>query len=316
MATYLGFGSFLGVGEESAWGTAVSRDHFYRLMSSSIRRVVAKTQRETLYEGSGLVSAKHFIDRDIVEGDVVILATYEGMGLLLKHTLWASGTSGPSGGYYTHTYTLGASAPTGGLTMEVCQGTGSAIVYEGCRIKSARFRVTAEGRMEITLSIVGETSGAPTSASSPTFTTTETELEGWMVGALGWNSDSYVARDAEVMIDNKLDARVKLGSKLTKDPKPTGLREITCSATIDYESDDPQNDYTGDTSATLSFSATSGTFSFGFALHGAHLTKDEIGVNTHGVLPEALTWRASHVDSSNKGIAVTVINTQSSATAA
>lgn len=316
MATYLGFGSYLGAGEESAWGTAVSRDHFWRLVSSDLRRVLTKTPRETLDEGSGGMSGKHFVSRDLVQGSVTILATFEGIGLLLKHLMWGAATTGPSGGYYTHTYTLGASAPTGGLTLEIVQGTGSAIVYEGCRIQSARFRLQADGRMEITMQIIGETSGAPTTATSATYTTNENELEAHQFGTIGWNSDTYVPHDVEFSIDNRLDVRVKVGSKLTKDPKPTGLRTVSLSATLDYETDDVQNDYTGDTTSTLTLTATSGSSSVTFTMHGAYITADEIAVNTHGVLPEAVTWMAQRVDASNRGFSIAVVNTQSSATAA
>lgn len=317
MATYLNFSSAVGLGEESTWGTAVSRTHWYRLLSSSIRRVVAKKQRETLSEGGALVSVKHFIARDTVEGTIKLYATFHAMGLILKHAMWGTpATTGPSGGYYTHTYTLGGSAPTGGLTVEVLQGDGSSIVYEGVRIRGMKLTVAAEGVMEVELDVIGETSAAPGSAGVPSFTTTETEIEAHMVGAIGWNSDSYIGHNFELSLDNKLDFRVKLGSKLTKDPKPTALREVMCSAGIDYEGDDPQNDYTGDVAANLTISGTSGTFSFGITVHNAYLDKDEIGIESHGVVPEALAWRGQHVDANSKGLEIVVVNTQSSATAA
>lgn len=313
---YLGVNSCVMIGEESTWGTAVSRTHSYRLMSSSLRRVVDKAARETLYEGSGLVSRKRFIRADKVEGSITFLATFHAMGVWLKHALWGTpGTTGPSGGYYTHTYTLGASAPTGGLTIEIVQGGGSAIVYEGCRISKLTAKLAAAGVMEVTVDIIGETSGAPTSAGTPTFTTTETELEHYMAGTIGWNSDTYTAKSIELAIDNKLEPRQLLGSKLTKDPKPTALRTISFSADMEYESDDPQTDYTGDTESDLVFAVTSGTFSLTITVHNAYLTKDEIGIDQHGPLGEAVAWMGQS-DATDKGISIVVVNTQSSAVAA
>jgi len=310
---YIGHGSFVGFGGESAWGTAVTRTKFFRLRSSSLRRSVKKVKRETLYEGVGLVSRRSFVAADDVEGTISFEGTYEDMGLILHHAMWSSSTTGPSGSDYTHTYILGASAPTGGLTIEVAQGTGSAIVYEGCRIAKIKLAVEAGGRCVVDIEIIGQTSGAPTTASTPTFGTNEVELEHHQFSQITWNATAYDLRTFSLELDNKLERRQVLGTKLTADPKPSGLRDVSAMISSDYESDNWQNGLTAHTQASAVISATASARSITFTMHNAWIESDEIGVNTHGVLPESIKL-VGQSGSSDRGLAIVVVNTQSSAT--
>lgn len=310
---YSGFGSFVGFGAESTWGTAVSRTKFFRLLSSSLRRNVSKVKRETLYEGTGLVSRRSFVAQDDVGGSVSFEGTYEDMGLILHHAMWSSSTTGPSGSDYTHTYILGATAPAGGLTIEIAQGTGSAIVYEGCRIAKIKMSVEAGGRCVVEIEIIGQTSGAPTSAGTPTFGTSEVEMEHHQFSQITWNSTAYDLRTFSLELDNKLDRRQVLGTKLTADPKPSALRDVSMMVSSDYESDNWQSGLTAHTQASAVISATASARSITFTMHNAYIETDEIGVNTHGVLPESIKL-VGQSDATNRGLAVVVVNTQSTAT--
>lgn len=314
MAVNAGFNSFVGIGAESTWGTAVARTKFYRLKSSTLRRKVTKVKRDTLYEGTGLVSRRSFVAQDDVEGSITILATYEDIGLILHHAMWSSSTTGPSGSDYTHTYVLGSSAPAGGLTIEVAQGGGSAIVYEGCRVTKLKLSVEAGGLCMLEMEIIGQTSGAPTSASSPTFGTTEVEMEHHHFSQITWNSTAYDLRSWTLELDNRLERRQVLGTKLTADPKPSGLRDVSMTVSSDYDSDNWQNGLTAHTSASAVIAATASARSITATLHNAYIDSDEIGVDTHGVLPESIKL-IGQSDATNRGLALVVVNTQSSATA-
>ena len=166
----------------------------------------------------------------------------------------------------------------------------------------------------VELEIIGQTSDAPTTASSPTFGTTEVEMEHHQFSQITWNAVAYDLRTFSLELDNKLDRRQVLGTKLTADPKPSALRDVAMMVSSDYESDNWQNGLTAHTQASAVISATASALSIAITMHNAFIETDEIGVNTHGVLPESIKL-VGQSDATNRGLAVVVVNTQSSATA-
>lgn len=106
-----------------------------------------------------------------------------------------------------------------------------------------------------------------------------------------------------------------LGSKLTTDPKPSGLRTITLTISADYENDEWQTGMTADTQSDAVLAASFGTdHSIEWTVHNAYVSTDEIGINVHGYIPEAVTLMGES-DATDKGLAIVITNTQSTATA-
>lgn len=315
---YLGRGAAMGIGEESTWGTAVSRTAWFRLVSSTIKRTVAKTQRGVLAESSSSRNRRaHYIGADDVGGTVVILMGYEGLGLLLKHALHGTpSTTGPSGSIYTHTFKLGTAPPTGGLTIEIIRGTGSAEVFEGCRISKMSWEIEAGGLMKVTLDVIGQTSAGPTSAGTPTYTTNELDVIHHQCGTLSFNSATYTLKKFTVSLDNHLARRPLLGSKLTADPAPSDFTDVMFDAELEYEGDALLTALTADTEsdAVISFAGVSSR-SLSFTVHNAYLDDTDVPVNTVGVLPMSIKFRGQS-DGTDEGLQIAVANTQSSATAA
>jgi hypothetical protein len=273
-----------------------------------------------LYEGaSSGVQRSNYRKTDKVTGTIKFLMGYEGLGFLVKHSLWGTpSTTGPSGAIYTHTFALGLNAPTGGLTIEQVLGNGSAEVFEGCRINTAKFSIQAAGMIEVELGILGETSAGRTSAGSPTFTTNELDVLHNQAGSLSWNSVTFsnVVKSITWSIDNKLAERHLLGSLIPSEPKPSAIREVKIEAELEYNSDDLQSGFIGTTEsdATLTFTGTSSR-SIVFALHNAYVEENGTGPEQFGVLTESATLRGQD-DGTDLGFKITIANTQTTATAA
>lgn len=320
MATlYLGRNSYLGIGEESTWGTAVSRTHWFRLVSSSVKRVVEKRPRGVLAEVSGSANRRgHYIASDNVEGSVEILAGYEGIGLLLKHILHgAPTTSGPSGAIYTHAFKLGTQEYAG-LTLEIIKGTGYAEVFEGCVVTKATLKIEAAGLMRITLDVIGQTSGGEASAGTPTLTTNELDVVHHHAGSLTFNSVSYAPRSVTWTVDNKYARRQLLGSKLTARPARSDFLDIFADVELEYDSDTTAlfAALTADTQSDLSLSfAGAGSRVFQIIVHNAYLETLDMPLNGVGVLPMSLRLRGES-DGTDQGFQVNVQNEQATATAA
>lgn len=138
---YHGRGAVIGLGEESTWGTAVSRTNWRPLISTDLTRTIEKVPRPSLRVGAaGAMRRAHYVQADNAGGSFEIEATYENVGLLIKHIMGTVATTGS--GPYTHTYTFADDVPTG-LTIENVRGTGTSEVFEGCRINTATLAVSA-----------------------------------------------------------------------------------------------------------------------------------------------------------------------------
>lgn len=315
MALGLGYFSSVGFGEESTWGTAVSRTHWYRLVSSNLRRRTVKIQRPVLGEDSSGMALKHLLVQHMVEGRVVLLVGLEGLGLLLKHALW--GTPATTGtNPYTHTYKLGSSQPAGGLTVELIHGNASAEVFEGCRINRLVLRGASGGFVQIEMDIIGETSGGLTSAGSPTYTTNEVEISSHMAGSLSFNSASYTISDNfELVLDNRLRRRMLFGSLYTKDPKPTGRRGVSLSLGVEYETDALPTALTADTQGDVAVTFTNGSRSLAITVHNAYLDDVAHPVETADILSQRAMFLGES-DGTDDGLQLVIVNTQSDAVAA
>lgn len=314
---FSGAGLALGIGQETTHGTAVSRTHWFRLISETMRRTVKKNKLPRLARSGSRGSKKHFIEADEAGGSIEIELNYEGIGLLLQHILWGTPSTGTaSGGLYPHTFKLAGSMLSAGLTMEVVRGDGSAEVFEGCRITKAVFRCEAGGVWRVSLDVIAETSGGRVSAGTPSYTANDIEALHHHTSQFTWNSASYDWKSVELTVDQKLSRRMLLGSLNTKDPKPTGAPEFSARITREWEDDVLHAAYLADSESDLTFTLTGdGSRTIAFTLQKAYIDDLSSPVNTEGVVDESLTL-IGQADGANTGFQAVVTNTQSSAVAA
>lgn len=314
---YVGRGLSLGFGEESTWGTAVARTHWYRGITESMARKVSRKPRPTLAEATGSRNRKfHYTESDTAGGSVELLMTYEGCGLLLKHVLGGTPTTtGPVSGIYTHTYTLAGNLPTG-LTHEVIRGNGTAEVFEGCKVSKATLKIVAGGLMTLALDLVAETSGGRVAAGTATFTTNDLPVVHNQAGVFTWNAQTYTLKSFELTIDNKLATRMLLGSNLTAEPVPSDFLDVNCKVEVEWNNDNLVTALTADTQADASIAFTgTGSRTLTVNLHNLYLEEVSDPVSGVGVVAQSATFRAES-DGTDEGVSVVLTNTQSSATAA
>ena len=70
-------------------------------------------------------------------------------------------------------------------------------------------------------------------------------------GQLNFNAVNYSLRSLEFTVDNKIDRRNLLGSKLTAEPLITDIREVTLNATLDLEDNNLYNAQIAGTQGTV-----------------------------------------------------------------
>ena len=308
---YNGVDASIGFGEESTYGTAVSRTHWRPLISSALTRTIEKVPRPTLRVGTaGAMRRANYVQSDNAGGSFSIEASYESLGLLLKHLLGTAGTTGGSAPY-THSYTIANDVPTG-LTIENVRGTGTAEVFEGARLNSCTLAVSAGGIMICDFDVIAETSSARTSSGSPTFGATDAPVLHSHAGTMGWNSATYDLIDMSLVINNSLAVRQHLGSSVTAQPKRSDFQSVELSVTVEVE-DALYADFLSNVESNVTLSFVNSFREFNIEVHNAYLSTASDPVSDAGIVRQSLTF-IGQSDGTNEGVKLEVKNDNSSAT--
>jgi hypothetical protein len=316
-ASFLGIGSFVGLVEESTWGTAVSpRTKFFRLLpGANVTRDVQRSGRNPMSYPGSIPMQQAFVDeRDNAGGSFAVLAGYQSLGIFLKHLLGTAGT--PAGGPTTYAteYTLTAALPTG-LTMHFGSPQGSGETFEGCLINRGTLAVEAGGQTRFSVDeFIAETSGGRTSPDTTTFGSADQIIDHHHFGGLSWDGDSYATlKSFSLSVNNGLQRRPVVGSKYTARPTRSGL--IAVEAQVQVEIDDQfytdwlagvQDDagaivatYDANTSMTVE-------------LQNFYLSRVSAPIQGPGLLTSTLTFVAQG-DGTDHGLKVTLENASASA---
>jgi len=257
MAQGFGDNSWIGVGAESTFGTAVARSKFFEFLSESIKLDQGREARSSL---RGRSKNRRGQKKKSVGGSFEMQMQVNGMETLLKHALGAVSTSGA--GPYTHTFTLARSLPTG-LSVEVNRdssniGSTSSFLYEGCQISKVTFKHEPGAFLHATFEIVGEGDASLVSVSTPTFAT----FVGWdwvnFSCAINGVATTIKSLD-ELILDNNLATdRYVLGSNKRRGFGPAGARSVTGKITLEFDSLTALNHFRNQNNYGIGFTWTDG----------------------------------------------------------
>jgi hypothetical protein len=301
--------SSLGAGEESTYGTAVSATVWVPILSCSFQQSLERRIRDHLRVGAASYNARsRYKSRRKWAGGVELECTYDNMGIFLKHALGTVSTTGSNP--YTHVYKRAASFPTG-LTFTLNRGSGVKEVFEGGKINGGSISGEAGGYLKLALDCFGETATRSDTAASETFGTDAELIECHQGATLSWNSLTLNLMNFRASWRNGLVERPFVGSLYTQEPKRGERESITFEAEIEVN-DQALTDYLDGDGADLSLAFTSSSKSFTIAGHNAELesVSDPIPNNV-GVVRQRLRWVCLS-DGTDEGLAVTVVNAESS----
>lgn len=316
-------GLHFGFGAESTYGTAVSRTHWFRAVSGSIKARVQRAKVPVIggHSANARAAQRHFDVATEIGGTIEIIGTYEGLGLLLQHTLWAAPSTTGGSSPYTHTYLVGPNKPTGGLTCEEVRGNGTSEVFAGGRISRMVVRCEAGGLVRVTLDLIFQTTAGRDTAGTPSYgASAATEIKHYQGGAASWDGSTYPWRSFEVTIDNKLARRYLVGetndSRHTADPGMGDDQEIVARLVTDWSSDALRDAHIADTEADLVVAFTGpGSRTFTITVHNAFVGDNDSPVTGPDIIAETTEFRGQD-DGTDYGVKFVIVNTQSSATAA
>ena len=289
----LGHNAYLGVGEESSYGTIVARDKFFDLLNESM---VAEHRRIEAASLNQIGIRKNRIANGSLRfrGSVSMHLAYPDMGRFLKHALGGyvdpAAANATNGSLYDHTFTIADALPTG-LTLEIFRDTSSfytpqgdvnkAFVYRGSKIGSMTISAEIDSFVELSLDFIAQSEDRQAKTAAATvlgdldnarnpmvFTQgflyygtsgmTVSELTGAVTNGAGIAVESF-----SVTLDNNLEEdRGSLGSRLIREPVRSGGKlAVTGSFVADFNDFTKYDDFFNSTTRTLIFVCRNGYLS-------------------------------------------------------
>lgn len=178
MALGSGLSAQLGIGEESTYGTAVSRTRFLEFNSESL------ALEKNIVQGGGLrasgsgyqrASRRAYTTRSVT-GDIELDVATRGMGLLFKHMLGTSASAVISGSSYQQVHTPGALTGKS-LTVQVGRpnagGTVVPFTYTGVKFTDWELSCAVGEILTLSLTVDGEDVTTATGLDTATYTSAE-----------------------------------------------------------------------------------------------------------------------------------------------
>jgi hypothetical protein len=319
---HLGFGSAVGIGQETAYGTAVSRTNWLRVVSWGLKRTINRVARPHLGTNgaTSMNRRQHYTESDEAGGTLEFLMAYDDSTIMMMiHGLGAVQTAGS--GPYTHTVTLAAFPYTVdtnkvALTLEGLLGnSGEAEVFEGCLATRTEISLSVGGVMTCRQEFIAETSGGQAAAGSPTFSSNGEEILHSHGGSITFNSTVDDITEFSVVVDQKLSRRQKLGSTLTQKPQPSDFIEVTGRFVVEYHDDDRHDEFIAGTQGDATITLTgSGNNQLAISIQNMYITDVSESVNTAGAIVQTVEFRAES-DGTDEGLELVFTNDNATATA-
>ena len=315
MAVIQGRQTFVKVGKETTWGTAVSATVSSRVTSTALLRQQQRNQNTFLSTGDAGYSQGFYDGFEETGGSIEFPVYYEGSGIWIEAALGSSSTDSSGAPTYVHTYTPALAQPS--LSIINQRGSGSSEKFYGMIVSTISITCEAGGEMMASVDLIGKSADARTGSISPSFGTGRQVLH-FEAAQIDFNATNYDLRSMNLTIDNKTSRRNLLGSKLTAEPTTDDLREVTLQCVMDVESATENNLYNeslGGTQGTVTLSFTnSDSDIFKVQLYNAVILEYDDAINSIGRVERTVTFQG-YSDSSNPSVKITITNQQNSAIA-
>ena len=252
-----------------------------------------------------------------VEGSYTTSALYESMGTLWHATLGASSTTAdtPSVGLHTHLYEPADDLPA----YTVIESTGSAWqeTFTGCKVNRLVLSVAPGRRLSAEVSFIGMSSiGRTTSLTAHTLPAAAKVEAKHLSAQVSWNGNDHCAESLTLTVENNLETVYCIESD-TPDEAEQGdaPRKVTIACESRLQNLTLYNAHQAQTTADLDLDFVSGDNHLKVHLDDARIVSYEEQKDRNGKLRVRWTWQGVAAGA-DKGITLTAINTQTTATEA
>lgn len=240
--------SFVGIGEEASWATAIAPTKFFEFTGESIAAKYERIESEALRAGSKVLRTDRFQPNPKgAEGDLKLEVLSKGFGVLFKHMFGNGALGTVTGGFTPQTHTIGTLQGKG-LTCQVGRvdalGALTPFTYSGGKVTAWELTNAVDGVLELSVSLdfATEKAGAGTGATAlavPTYVT-GSELFTFTGGAVTVASTEFAVTDVSVKGDNgvKTDRyflRTGVNSTIKKEQLEEGMRSYEVELKGEFE---------------------------------------------------------------------------------
>lgn len=325
MGVGVGRNIVLGAKAESVYGTPVTVDRFYEVVSESLDR------RNNVIQSNGMRGGSNNFMR---RGSRRVLSTHDGgggitmevptttFGLWLNHLLGGTSTIAQqaSTAAYLQTHTQGDLTDKSlTLQKQIRDASNTEVesfTFHGCKILAGAFSVAPNQILQSEFTVDAEDVDVSTAAASPSYS--NVGLFHWQQGAITVGGAAVAnVTNASWTITNplKTDRYYLGGSGLKAQPTDNDFRAVTGS--FDVEFSDPAivyNRFAADTAVALVLTFTGGViegahnYTLEFSIPEIHFTGDTPKVGGPDVVMLGAGFEAAY-DGSNPGITVTYKST-------
>lgn len=319
--TGIGLNSHWMFSEETTYGTATPRLYAVEILNESLYKEVQRIETQSLTR-RGVKSTQVQNGAIAVSGNVEFEAAYGGWLKLLKHALGQIDTTTPdptnAPTAKQHKFSIANQLPTG-LTMEVYREStnfvtepNKAFVFAGCKISTIEFSCAVDEILKVNIGVMGQNEARETK-STPTFTTEK--LAVYHQGCLTWGSTELPIESFTLQVNNNLEMRPKLCSRLTREPLPGGKLEVTGSFTVEFETWEQYDDFVNATQRQLEIVFTGDLIAASqykkirFLASVADLVDCRITLDSPGRIMMDIDFKAYRTDSVNE-LEIYVVNTE------
>lgn len=234
----------LGVKNETTWGTAVTVDRFFPLISESMAPTVDRIESEARRAGQ-------LVQRDDLSlgvykgsaGSVEIPVLSKGFGWWLRQMLGTVSTGTVSDSSYTHTGTMSTLLDKS-FTMQINRpfhdaGTNQAFTYEGCKLTSWELTAAVDDEVKLSAEVDAENESTATALATASYAT-GMEMFSWAHAAstVTIAGTAVPITEFSLSVDNalKTDRYYIQGSGLKRQQVAAGYREVEWSMACDFAS--------------------------------------------------------------------------------
>mgnify|MGYP001321256089 CR=1 FL=1 len=318
MAILFGRGSFAKLAPEASYAsTGAYKTNAIRIIDASLQTTQQRDGRSHLTTSDGAIRTGFFDVFKESGGSITVPVYFEGSTLLLKAMI---GSIATTGGPTNFTHKLKSSTTDlDSFTLGLSRGSDANgyEVFKGCMVSSGTLSLNAGEEMQLSLDLIAQDSAARTTQPTPTYNASQKQIYHYEVTTdLSFDSQSYKVRSFELTVENSLERRNVLGSKLTLSPDVTDYRTVTISVELDAETNALYNAMLAGTesSVLLKVTETGGTNYMEIQLKNAIITDYSDPLSTVGRLSQSVTFTGL-ASSTAEALQIEIQNTLNAANA-
>lgn len=318
MADGLGQNAFLGIGKQTVFETLITRSKFLKIVSESVKEEEGKDYAKNLTDISVDTDSVIQTTRK-VGGGFKIYNRWEGAELLFLQAIGSVATTYPDATNAPtarqHVFSIIDLLPVG-LSLEIGRDIKSLLVA-GCKIKSMKITQPLRGPLEIDFTIVGSLATYDT-PSTPTYTLKRVIKNTDVATFITYNVSQLKVAAFEITITNKMSEDDTYISQRTIDEMVRdGEVEVMGSLTCRWDAITRRTDFAAATPRALQakwegdvIAEAAPTIKQKFQIDCPAIIIEgfDNSVPAMGRIMEKLNFRALKVDSSNREVKLTLIN--------